>query len=63
MLFILQTIPGIRNSNYFRRPTYLKVMTGKFATDSVTFWRYTVLWACIIFGKCCKFASSSPTST
>ena len=23
------------------RSRYLKVMTGKFATDTVTFWRYT----------------------
>eukprot|EP01043_Picozoa_sp_COSAG02_P051912 COSAG02_NODE_5523_length_4260_cov_2.021629_2_plen_1094_part_01 len=47
----LQVIPCVRDSNYFRKPTYIKVM-GKVATDAGTFWRYTGFWMCIIFGKC-----------
>eukprot|EP01045_Picozoa_sp_COSAG04_P007403 COSAG04_NODE_386_length_15303_cov_3.425151_7_plen_1858_part_00 len=48
---LLQTVPYIRDSNFFYRPSYLKTMSGKFATDSSTFWKYTILWIVLIFAK------------
>jgi hypothetical protein len=48
---VLQVIPFVRDSNYLKRPHYLKVM-GKFATDASTFWGYSLFWLAIIGGKC-----------